>query len=174
MDSAAGLILQTMPEKKEAPLIAIVDDEACVREALSSLLRSEGYRTEEFDSTEGFLARGIRGETTCLVLDVRLPKMGGLELQRRLAEMARSPIPIVFISGNATEKEAAIAIDAGAIAFLRKPFSDDALLKAVESGTGRAAPEMPSEFYFLGLTREDLLRTADESLAGALENEGTH
>jgi len=158
-------------KRGEGQLIAIVDDEACVRQALSSLLRSAGYRAEEFESAEDFLARGIRGETACLVLDVRLPRVGGLELQRRLGEMARSALPIVFISGNATEKEAAMATEAGAIAFLRKPFSDEALLTAVRDGVGRGVTEAPTEFYFLGLSRDDLLEMAGERLAGTIENE---
>ena len=73
-------------ERKES-LISIVDDEACVRESLSSLIRSVGYKTKEHASAEDFLRRGRWDETACLILDVRLPGMGGLELQRHLAEM---------------------------------------------------------------------------------------
>jgi FixJ family two-component response regulator len=126
-------------EKKEAPLISVVDDEACVRESLSSLIRSVGYKAEEFSSAEDFLMVGKWDETACLILDVRLNGMGGLELQRRLTEMGREHPPIVFISGHATDKDQAWATRAGAVAFLRKPFSDETLLKAVRDSIARVA-----------------------------------
>jgi FixJ family two-component response regulator len=126
------------PLKKERPLISIVDDEACVRESLSSLIRSVGFRVEEFSSAERFLIEGKWDETACLILDVRLTGMGGLELQRRLREMGDGHPPIVFISGHATEKDQSWAARAGAVAFLRKPFSDEALLNAVRDSIALA------------------------------------
>jgi len=85
-------------------LITIVDDEACVRESLGSLLRSAGYRAREYASAEEFLAWGSREDSACLILDVHLPGMGGLELQRYLA--GRQPgRGIVFVSGDASENE---------------------------------------------------------------------
>ena len=133
-------------------LISIVDDEACVRESLSSLIRSVGYRAEDYPSAESFLMEGRWDETACLILDVRLPGMGGLELQRRLAEMEPGHPPIVFISGHATDKDQAWANWSGAVAFLRKPFSDEALLKAVRDSVaqGRAATPPTILFNFLG------------------------
>ena len=134
-------------ETKES-LISIVDDEACVRESLSSLIRSVGYETKEHASAEDFLTWGRWDETACLILDVRLPGMGGLELQRHLTEMQVGR-PIVFISGHATESEQASAMMRGAVAFLHKPFSDESLLKAIRESIarGRAGldldPEMP-------------------------------
>lgn len=122
-------------------MISIVDDEACVRESLSSLVRSVGYRVEEFASAESFLLDGKWDETACLILDVRLQGMGGLELQRRLAEMGREHPPIVFISGHATAKEETWAATGGAVAFLRKPFDDESLLKAVRDSVARARAE---------------------------------
>jgi FixJ family two-component response regulator len=137
-------------QKREASLISIVDDEACVREALGSLMRSVGYRVEDYDSAESFLMEGKWDETACLILDVRLNGMGGLELQRRLAELGREHPPIVFISGHATEKDEAWAARAGAVGFLRKPFSDEALLKLVRESIARArgvsTPGMPFRF----------------------------
>src|ERR1700728_4815653 len=106
-------------------LISIVGGEACVRESLSSLIRSVGYKVEDFASAESFLLEGKWDETACLILDVRLQGMGGLDLQRRLAEMGREHPPVVFISGHAREKEQAWAATRGAVAFLRKPFSDE-------------------------------------------------
>ena len=131
-------------------LISIVDDEACVRESLSSLIRSVGYKTKEHSSAEELLRWGRWDETACLILDVRLSGMGGLELQRHLAEMQVAR-PIVFISGHATENEQTSAMMRGAVAFLRKPFSDESLLKAIHEAIarGRAGldlhPEMPRD-----------------------------
>jgi len=128
-------------KQRKQSLISIVDDEACVRESLSSLVRSVGYRVEEFPSAESFLLDGKWDETACLILDVRLQGMGGLELQRRLVEMGREHPPIVFISGHATEKDQAWAATAGAVAFLRKPFGDEALLNAVRDAVARVRGE---------------------------------
>ena len=121
-------------EKKDS-LISIVDDEACVRESLSSLIRSMGYKAEDYPSAESFLSQGRWDETACLILDVRLPGMGGLELQRRLAEIEHPPI--VFISGHASRREESWASKGGAVAFLRKPFSDESLLQAVQESIAR-------------------------------------
>ena len=122
-------------ETKES-LISIVDDEACVRESLSSLIRSVGYETKEYASAEDFLTRGRWHETACLILDVHMPGMGGLELQRNLAEMQLGR-PIVFISGHATQNEQTSAMMRGAVAFLRKPFGDESLLKAIRESIAR-------------------------------------
>jgi len=160
-------------KERNQSLISIVDDEACVREALSSLVRSEGYKSEEFDSTESFLAHGKWDETACLILDVRLPKMGGLALQRRLAQMDCQHLPIVFISGHATEKEKACALQEGAVAFLRKPFTDESLLQAVRDSIARgeaADPDLPREYSFLGMSRDDLVRVAEEKAAAGFRN----
>ena len=120
------------------PLITIVDDEACIRESLSSLVRSVGYRSKEYASAEDFLAWGWWDDPACLILDVRLPAMSGLELQRYLAETARGR-PIIFISGHATENEQTWAMMKGAAVFLHKPFSDEALLKAIRDSIAAVA-----------------------------------
>jgi FixJ family two-component response regulator len=135
-------------KERKQPLISIVDDEACVRESLSSLVRSVGYKVEAFDSAESFLLEGRWDETACLILDVRLNGMGGLELQRRLAELGREHPPIVFISGHATEKEQTWAAAKGAVAFLRKPFSDESLLKAVGDSVARMRPGSRTTILF--------------------------
>ena len=141
--------LMNTKETKQS-LISIVDDEACVRESLSSLMRSVGYRVEAFDSAESFLLEGKWDETACVILDVRLNGIGGLELQQRLADMGHESIPIVFISGHATEKEQNWADKKGALDFLRKPFDDESLLKAVrESGArARVRAEKPTTILF--------------------------
>ena len=123
----------------EKSLISIVDDEACVRESLSSLVRSVGYRAEEYASAEDFFARGRRNETACLILDVRMPGMSGLELQRRLAASG-CRVPIVFLSAGASEDEKRRALRGGATDFLGKPVSEDALFRAI-----RAALDVPNQ-----------------------------
>ncbi|HEX4083574.1 MAG TPA: response regulator [Chthoniobacteraceae bacterium] len=127
-------------------LISIVDDEACVRESLSSLMRSVGYTVEVFDSAESFLSQGKWEGTCCLILDLRLPGMSGLDLQRKLSEASHPPI--VFISGHAAEKDERWAMQKGAVAFLRKPFSDEALLEAVRECIARGRTETPILFNF--------------------------
>jgi FixJ family two-component response regulator len=114
------------------PTISIVDDDESVREALKSLLESVGYSTKVFASAEEFLRSNNHQETQCLILDIRMPGMSGLELQRRLVA-AGFRIPIIFITAHADEEGRAPALREGAVAFLRKPFSEEALLSAVQS-----------------------------------------
>jgi FixJ family two-component response regulator len=116
----------------EIPLIAVVDDDEAIREALQSLLRSVGLRAEMFASAEDFLQAGQRRATACLILDVRMPRMSGLELQRQMAT-ANCPTPIIFITAHGDEETRARALRAGALAFLDKPFSDEVLLRAVQA-----------------------------------------
>jgi len=109
-----------------------VDDDDSVREALRSLLESVGYSTEVFASAEEFLRSRNHRETQCLILDIRMPGMSGLELQRRLVA-AGSQIPIIFVTAHADEEGGTPALREGAVAFLRKPFTEEALLTAVQS-----------------------------------------
>ena len=113
-----------------APLISIVDDDESVREALKSLIVSIGFRAQRFRSGEEFLSSPYLSETACLITDVRMPGMTGLELQERLND-AHSSIPVVLISAHDDEDAQARGLRAGAIAFLRKPFSEDSLLQAI-------------------------------------------
>jgi two-component system response regulator FixJ len=114
----------------ETANVAIVDDDRSIREAIKSLLDSYGLYVEEFSSAEAFLNSGQRKAFDCLILDVRMPGLGGLELQRRLAEN-NNRIPIVFITAYDSEGERTQAIEAGAVAFLNKPFTEQALLGAI-------------------------------------------
>jgi FixJ family two-component response regulator len=114
------------------PLVAIVDDDASVRRSTRRLLRCCGLRAEAFASAEEFLQSGRVAETACLLLDVRMPGMDGLELQRRLSE-TRQLIPIIFQSARASEDEERRALRAGAANFLRKPVSKEALLHAIRA-----------------------------------------
>ena len=112
------------------PLISIVDDDESVRNALKSLIDSVGFRAEVFDSGEKFLNSPYLSQTDCLIADVRMPGMSGLELQDRLSAAGRS-IPIVFISAHDDKEARDRGLRAGAIDFLQKPFSEDSLLGAI-------------------------------------------
>jgi len=124
-------------------LISIVDDDEGVRDALNSLIRSAGYKCAVFPSAEAFLGSGRLGETDCMVLDIRMPGLTGLELQLRLQEM-KCAIPIIFVTGQGDEGLRAKAIEDGAAAFFGKPFSDDALLGAIRSALDRHQPRFRS------------------------------
>ena len=119
-------------------LIGVVDDDESVRDALSSLIRSAGYRCVVFPSAEAFLDSGAMGRANCTVLDIRMPGLSGLDLQSRLREMHYAT-PVIFVTGHADEVMRARALQEGAIAFLSKPFSEDALLGAIRSALKTAA-----------------------------------
>jgi FixJ family two-component response regulator len=118
----------------EAPVVAIVDDDASVRQSMLRLVRSFGYRAEAFGSGEDYLSSPIVAQTSCLLLDVRMPSMDGLEVQRRLAEMAAA-IPIVFLTGRATDDEERRALRGGAVEFLRKPVRRAILFEVLQNVT---------------------------------------
>jgi FixJ family two-component response regulator len=116
--------------KKE--LIVVVDDDQSLVEATVSLMESVGFNAEGFLSADDFLSSPRLRCTACLILDVRMPRMGGLELQRLLA-VRNHHIPIIFITANGGEDVSAKALAAGAVEFLHKPFSQESLLRAVRS-----------------------------------------
>jgi len=116
--------------------VFVVDDEASVREALGGLLRSAGLGVATYATAQEFLA-GLRAEgPSCLVLDVRLPGLSGLDLQRRMAEV-NLDIPIIFITGHGDVPTSVRAMKAGAVEFLTKPFVDDDLLTAIHEAVKR-------------------------------------
>jgi FixJ family two-component response regulator len=115
-----------------SPLIMIVDDDASIRDALNILLRSVGWRAEGFTSAEAFLQSGQVHTTACLLLDVQLPGVSGLELQRQLRSR-QARMPIIFITAHGNEAMRAQALQAGAVAFFAKPFDDTALLEAIHA-----------------------------------------
>jgi len=117
---------------KPKPLIAVVDDDNSLRQSTQLLLRSAGYRAEVFASAREFLDSPRIDETACLLLDVRMPGMDGLELQRFLNEAQRQ-IPIIFITAHATDNAEQRARKAGAVDFLRKPVNDEKLLSAIQT-----------------------------------------
>jgi len=116
----------------ECPLIVIVDDDESIRDALTSLLRSVGWRAEGFASAEAFLQSGQVHTTACLLLDMRLPGVSGLELQRQLRS-SQARVPIIFITAHGNEAMRAQALQAGAVAFYAKPFSGTVLLEAIHA-----------------------------------------
>jgi FixJ family two-component response regulator len=113
-------------------VISVVDDDPSVVEAVVSLLESVGYSAAGFTSAEEFVNSAHLGRTACLVLDVRMPGMGGLELQRRLAAQV-DHTPIIFITAHGGDAISAEALRQGAVAFLRKPFSQESILEAVQA-----------------------------------------
>ena len=112
-------------------LVFVVDDDASMREALSSLIRSAGLRVSTFSSAKEYLLQEPPKVPACLVLDVRLPGMSGLELQRELTAASKA-IPIIFITGHGDIPMSVRAMKAGAVEFLAKPFRDKDLLDAIK------------------------------------------
>jgi FixJ family two-component response regulator len=125
-------------EKPIGPTVFVVDDDASIRESLSSLVRSIGLSVETFSSAKVFLRHQKAGAPACLVLDVRLPGLSGLEVQRELA-LAGNHIPIIFITGHGDIPMSVRAMKAGAVEFLTKPFRDQDLLDAVQQAIERDA-----------------------------------
>jgi FixJ family two-component response regulator len=116
----------------EASVISVVDDDESIREATKTLLRSAGYSVGTFVSAEHFLDSGALGETECLILDVRMPGMSGLDLQRRL-KSSESAVPVIFITAHDDNANRRQALDAGAVDFFGKPFEAAALVDAVRT-----------------------------------------
>ena len=121
---------------EERPTVFVVDDDASMREALKNLLRSVGLAVETFGSAQEFLSSDRSKAPGCLVLDVRLPGLSGLDLQRQLVD-ANLQIPIVFITGHGDIQMSVRAMKAGAVEFLTKPFRDQDLLDAVQQAVDR-------------------------------------
>jgi FixJ family two-component response regulator len=120
------------------PVVHVVDDDVSVRESLEALIREAGWQPEVFASAREFLAHPHPGTPSCLVLDVSLPDLNGLDLQRQLAD-SRRDMPIIFITGYGDVPMTVRAMKAGAVEFLMKPFGDDALLDAIRGALQRSA-----------------------------------
>ena len=116
----------------ERPLLSVVDDDESVRESLPDLLREFGFAARAFSSARDFLSSDYLDETRCLILDVAMPGMSGLDLQQELKHRGKE-IPIIFITGQKDEDIRKQAFTQGAVKFLYKPFSDNVLLDAVNA-----------------------------------------
>jgi FixJ family two-component response regulator len=125
------------------PIVFVVDDDSWVRESLETLIQDEGWQSETFASAQEFLNRPRTSTPSCLVLDVSLPGLNGLELQKRVSE--RTDMPIIFITGHGDIPMSVGAIKAGAIEFLTKPFNDEVLLTAIRQALERSGLALADE-----------------------------
>jgi len=132
-----GLVMASQKHRglAERPLVSVVDDDESVRESLPDLLKEFGFTPRAFSSADAFLSSGTLDETKCLILDVAMPGMSGLELQQELKRRGKLT-PIIFISGQKDEDIREQALSRGAVKFLYKPFSDIAMLDAVNAALG--------------------------------------
>jgi len=126
------------------PIVFVVDDDVSVRESLELLIRCEGWQPEVFASAQEFLSRPRVLVPSCLILDVSLPGLNGLDLQKRIAS-DRIDMPIIFITGHGDIPMSVQAMKAGAIEFLTKPFGDDVLLSAVRNAIERSQAALGRE-----------------------------
>jgi FixJ family two-component response regulator len=136
MKTAEQSAARGFTDSPAAPRISIVDDDASIREALQSLMRSVQFNVEAFASAEDFLASERVKDTSCLILDVYLPGMNGFELQTRLNADHRT-IPIIFITAHADEASRERALKAGAVELLGKPVRREPLFKAIQLAIGK-------------------------------------
>ncbi len=129
--TASGLRSKSSALTRATPIVFVVDDDVSVRESLELLIRSTGWQPETFKSAREFLARTRVDVPCCLVLDVTLPDLSGLDLQKRIAA-DRADMPIIFLTGYGDLPTTVQAMKAGAVEFLTKPFCTDVLLSAIE------------------------------------------
>jgi len=137
-------------ELEPTPVVFVVDDDVSVREALELLIRAAGLQPETYASAQAFLARPRVLAPSCLVLDVSLPDLNGLELQQRIGA-DRGDLPIIFITGHGDIPMTVRAMKAGAVEFLTKPFGDDALLNAIASAIERSRAALEQQAGLLAL-----------------------
>ncbi len=135
--------LRSSPGPHAAPIVFVVDDDVSVRESLELLIRCAGWHPELFASAQEFLSRPRTLAPSCLILDVTLPDLNGLELQKRIAD--RTDMPIIFITGYGDVPMTVQAMKAGAVEFLTKPFSDDVLLSAIQHAIERSRTSVGNE-----------------------------
>ena len=127
----------SQPMSHATPIVFVVDDDISVRESLELLISTAGWQAETFESAQQFLSRPRALVPSCLVLDLALPGLDGLELQKRVAT-DRCDMPIIFITGHGDVPTTVQAMKAGAVEFLTKPFSDDVLLGAIQNAIERS------------------------------------
>ena len=135
---------RSSPESQDKPIVFVVDDDVSVRESLELLIRFSGWQPELFASAEEFLARPRLLFPNCLILDVSLPDLNGLDLQKLIA-VDRIDMPIIFITGYGDVPTTVQAMKAGAVEFLTKPFDDDVLLGAIQHAIERSESSLGKE-----------------------------
>jgi FixJ family two-component response regulator len=143
MTTTAAHAIEVVPMPDVTSLVFVVDDDVSVRESLELLIRSAGWQPETFVSAHEFLSRPRATVPCCLVLDVTLPGLSGLELQKHLAE--RTDMPIIFIASYGDVTMTVQAMKAGAVDFLTKPFKDDVILDAIRDAIGRSRAVLRQE-----------------------------
>jgi FixJ family two-component response regulator len=157
--------IEVLTMRDVTPIVYVVDDDVSVRESLELLIKNAGWKPELFASAQDFLSRPRVPVPSCLVLDVSLPGLDGLELQQRLAD--RTDVPIIFITGYGDVPMTVRAMKAGAVEFLTKPFKDDVLVDAVRGAIerSRAALRLDSEMRTLRNNYESLTPREREVMA---------
>jgi FixJ family two-component response regulator len=140
------------PMANGKPLVFVVDDDVWLRESLETLIRDEGWQPETFASAQEFLDRPRTFTPSCLVLDISLPGLNGLELQKRVA-VERTDMPIIFITGHGDIPMSVGAMKAGAVEFLTKPFNDEVLLTAIRQALERSRLALAQEAELQGLRK---------------------
>ena len=138
-----GIEVVLMSQASATPIVFVVDDDVSVRESLELLIRSEGWQAETFQSAQEFLVHTRVIAPSCLVLDVTLPDLSGLDLQKRVID--RTDMPIIFITGYGDVPMTVQAMKAGAVEFLTKPFSTDVLLDAIRNAIERSRTTLEHE-----------------------------
>jgi len=141
---ALGHEVNSSSVSQATPIVFVVDDDVSVRESLELLIRSEGWQSEIFASAQEFLIRPRAFVPSCLVLDVSLPGLNGLDLQRRLV-VERPEMPIIFVTGYGNVPMSVEAMKAGAVEFLMKPFGDEVLLSAIRQAIERSRVALDDE-----------------------------
>jgi FixJ family two-component response regulator len=142
--STLGHEVGSSPMATAKPIVFIVDDDAWVRESLETLIRDEDLQPEAFASAQEFLDRPRVSTPSCLVLDISLPGLNGLELQKRVAA-ERTDLPIIFVTGHGDIPMTVGAMKAGAVEFLTKPFNDEVLLTAIRQALERSRLALAQE-----------------------------
>jgi FixJ family two-component response regulator len=150
-----------------ASIVFVVDDDISVRQSVELLIHSAGWRSETFGSAHEFLARPRVTVPSCLVLDVSLPGLNGLDLQKHIA-MERTDMPIIFITGYGDVPMTVRAMKAGAVEFLTKPFGDEVLLSAIENALERSRATLRREAEIQSLRDSYALLTPREQQVMAL------
>jgi len=150
-------MMSAAAKSQQKPIVFVVDDDVSVRESLDLLIRFAGWQSETFASAVDFLARPRTTTPSCLVLDVSLPDLDGLELQKLIAS-ERTDMPIIFITGHGDVPMTVKAMKGGAVEFLTKPFEDEVLLSAIRHAIKRSAAVLDDQ------AETSALRSSYESL----------